>query len=48
MAIRLHTPLSEQDMRSLRAGDIVELSGYLYTGRVASLAEGAREAGLKF
>ena len=27
---------------------VFDRSGYLYTGRVASLAEGAREAGLKF
>lgn len=27
---------------------LFDRSGYLYTGRVASLAEGAREAGLKF
>ena len=27
---------------------VFDRGGYLYTGRVASLAEGAREAGLKF
>ena len=27
---------------------VFDRSGYVYTGRVASLAEGAREAGLKF
>ena len=37
--------------RALAAGVekvVFDRSGYLYTGRVASLAEGAREAGLKF
>jgi len=27
---------------------VFDRSGYIYTGRVASLADGAREAGLKF
>ena len=27
---------------------VFDRSGYVYTGRVASLADGAREAGLKF
>ncbi len=37
--------------RALKAGIekvVFDRSGYIYTGRVASLAEGAREAGLKF
>lgn len=34
-AIRLKTPLSEQDVRSLRAGDMVLLSGTVFTGRDA-------------
>ncbi len=37
--------------RALAAGIssvVFDRSGYVYTGRVASLAEGAREAGLKF
>jgi fumarate hydratase class I len=32
-AISLHTPLAESDVRRLKAGDIVLLSGTLYTGR---------------
>ncbi len=32
-AIRLQTPLSEQDVRRLKAGDIVLLSGTVFTGR---------------
>jgi fumarate hydratase class I len=32
-AVRLTTPLSEADVRKLRAGDVVLLSGTLYTGR---------------
>ena len=32
-AIRLRTPLSEADVRQLKAGDIVLLTGTLYTGR---------------
>jgi fumarate hydratase class I len=32
-AISLHTPLSEADVRKLKAGDIVLLSGTVYTGR---------------
>ncbi len=31
--IALHTPLSEADVRKLKAGDIVLLSGIVYTGR---------------
>ena len=37
--------------RALKAGVtqvVFDRSGYIYTGRVASLADGAREAGLKF
>lgn len=37
--------------RALKAGVsqvVFDRSGYVYTGRVASLADGAREAGLKF
>ena len=37
--------------RALAAGItqvVFDRSGYIYTGRVASLADGAREAGLKF
>ncbi|HTU17943.1 MAG TPA: FumA C-terminus/TtdB family hydratase beta subunit, partial [Gemmataceae bacterium] len=32
-AISLHTPLSNADVRKLKAGDIVLLSGTVYTGR---------------
>jgi fumarate hydratase class I len=32
-AIRLRTPLSEADVRKLKAGDMVLLSGTVYTGR---------------
>jgi large subunit ribosomal protein L18 len=37
--------------RAIQAGIsqvVFDRSGYIYTGRVASLADGAREAGLKF
>lgn len=37
--------------RAIEAGIenvVFDRSGYIYTGRVASLADGAREAGLKF
>ena len=49
MAIRLTTPLADSDIRALKAGDSVLLSGLLYTARDAAhkrlcetLAEGAR------
>jgi fumarate hydratase class I len=34
-AIKLRTPLSESDVRKLRAGDVVLLSGTIFTGRDA-------------
>ncbi|HOK53116.1 MAG TPA: Fe-S-containing hydro-lyase [Armatimonadota bacterium] len=34
--IRLTTPFSEQDVRTLKAGDTVLLSGVIYTGRDAA------------
>ncbi|HOM73205.1 MAG TPA: fumarate hydratase C-terminal domain-containing protein, partial [Armatimonadota bacterium] len=34
--IRLTTPFSEQDVRKLKAGDTVLLSGVIYTGRDAA------------
>ncbi|MEN6371726.1 MAG: Fe-S-containing hydro-lyase [Armatimonadota bacterium] len=34
--IRLTTPISEEDVRNLRAGDQVLLSGVIYTGRDAA------------
>ncbi|ASA78146.1 FumA C-terminus/TtdB family hydratase beta subunit [Thermococcus sp. 5-4] len=33
MAVRLRTPLSEEDVLNLNAGDIVHLSGVIYTAR---------------
>jgi fumarate hydratase subunit beta len=30
---RLHTPLSEEDVKALRAGDVVYLSGIIYSAR---------------
>ena len=33
--ITLNTPLDEQKIRSLKVGDMVELSGVVYTGRDA-------------
>ena len=32
----LSTPLSEADVRNLNAGDIVKLTGVIYTGRDAA------------
>ena len=37
MTIQLETPLSVENIRELRVGDIVSLSGYIYTGRDAVL-----------
>jgi fumarate hydratase class I len=34
-AVRLQTPLTDQDVRRLKAGDVVLLSGLVYTGRDA-------------
>lgn len=36
MKIQLHTPLDEAAVRALRAGDRVQLSGIVYTGRDAA------------
>ncbi|WP_148883264.1 FumA C-terminus/TtdB family hydratase beta subunit [Thermococcus aciditolerans] len=33
MAVRLRTPLGEEDVLNLRAGDVVHLSGTVYTAR---------------
>lgn len=33
----LKTPLSEEDINSLEVGDLVSISGYIYTGRDAAL-----------
>lgn len=35
-AIKIRTPLSEKAARSLRAGDLVSISGIIYTGRDAA------------
>ena len=32
--IKLQTPLTEENIINLRAGDIVSISGIIYTGRV--------------
>ena len=34
--IRLHTPISDQDISRLKAGDIVYFNGIIYTGRDAA------------
>lgn len=34
--IKLHTPLTDEDVMKLKAGDIVSLSGVIYTGRDAA------------
>ena len=34
---QLSTPISEEDVRNLKVGDRIELSGYIYTGRDAVL-----------
>jgi fumarate hydratase subunit beta len=34
--IRLHTPISDSDIKKLRAGDIVYFNGTIYTGRDAA------------
>lgn len=34
--IKLHTPVKDEDIRKLRAGDNVLLNGYIYTGRDAA------------
>lgn len=35
--IELKTPISEEDIAELRVGDVVSISGYIYTGRDAVL-----------
>ena len=40
--------LAEKALAKGISAVVFDRGGYLYTGRVASLAEGAREAGLKF
>lgn len=36
MAIKLTTPLTEEQIKDLKAGDNVEITGYIYTGRDAA------------
>jgi fumarate hydratase subunit beta len=36
--VRLETPLSREDIQPLRSGDVVRLSGVLYTARDAAHA----------
>ena len=55
-AVLASAAFADQDVQkpvsfALKAGVtqvVFDRSGYIYTGRVASLADGAREAGLKF
>ena len=42
------TKLAEKALAKGISAVVFDRGGYLYTGRVASLADGAREAGLKF
>lgn len=45
--IRLQTPFSEEEISELKVGDVVSISGYIYTGRDAVLSRivKAAEAG---
>ena len=36
MAIKLTTPLTEEQLKDLKAGDNVTITGYIYTGRDAA------------
>lgn len=36
MAIKLHTPLTDEQLKDLKPGDNVEITGYIYTGRDAA------------
>jgi fumarate hydratase subunit beta len=36
MIKKLKTPINDSDIASLKAGDLVEISGYIYTGRDAA------------
>lgn len=42
--IRLTTPFSEDDIAQLRVGDVVSISGYIYTGRDAVLPKIVKHA----
>ena len=43
--VKLTTPFSEEDISSLKVGDVVSISGYIYTGRDAVLPRIVRAAG---
>lgn len=36
MTIKLHTPLTDDQLKDLKPGDNVEITGYIYTGRDAA------------
>ena len=42
--IRLTTPFSEDDIAQLKVGDVVSISGYIYTGRDAVLPKIVKHA----
>ena len=42
--IRLTTPFSEEDIAQLKVGDVVSISGYIYTGRDAVLPKIVKHA----
>ena len=42
--IHLNTPFSEEDIAQLRVGDVVSISGYIYTGRDAVLPKIVKHA----
>lgn len=42
--IRLTTPFSEEDITQLKVGDVVSISGYIYTGRDAVLPKIVKHA----
>ena len=42
--IQLTTPLKKEDIESLRVGDVISISGYIYTGRDAVLPKIVRHA----
>lgn len=42
--IELTTPFSEEDIAKLKVGDVVSISGYIYTGRDAVLPKIVKHA----
>ena len=42
--IQLKTPLSDEDITKLKVGDVVTISGYIYTGRDAVLSKIVKHA----